>query len=41
MTDAAQIRAERALDARQTPVELDIDAAEEELSALMGGLVYG
>lgn len=41
MTEAAQIRAERALAARQTPVELDIDAAEEELSALMGGLVYG
>ena len=41
MTDPAQIRAERALAARQTPVELDIDAAEEELSALMGGLVYG
>ncbi|NIZ59879.1 beta-N-acetylhexosaminidase [Sedimentitalea sp. CY04] len=41
MTEAAQIRAERALAARQKPVELDIDAAEEELSALMGGLVYG
>lgn len=41
MTEAAQTRAERALAARHTPVELDIDAAEEELSALMGGLVYG
>lgn len=41
MTDAAQIRAGRALAARRVPVELDIEAAEEELSALMGGLVYG
>ncbi|WIY27625.1 beta-N-acetylhexosaminidase [Parasedimentitalea psychrophila] len=41
MTEAAQIRAERALAARQTPVELDIAAAEDELSALMGGQVYG
>ena len=41
MSEAAQIRAERALAARKKPVELDIDAAEEELSALMGGLVYG
>jgi len=41
MTEAAQTRAERALAARCPPVELDIDAAEDELSALMGGLVYG
>lgn len=41
MTEAAQTRAERALAARRPPVELDIDAAEDELSALMGGLVYG
>ncbi|KAE9626496.1 beta-N-acetylhexosaminidase [Parasedimentitalea maritima] len=41
MTDKAQIRAERALAARRTPDELDIDAVEAELSALMGGLVYG
>jgi len=41
MTEAAQIRADHALSARRKPVELDIDAAEEELSALMGGLVYG
>ncbi len=41
MTEAAQARAERALVARRRPVELDIDAAEDELSALMGGLVYG
>lgn len=41
MTEAAQIRAERAVAARRVPAELDITAAEEELSALMGGLVYG
>jgi len=41
MTEAAQIRANRALAARQIPTELDIDAVEAELSALMGGLVYG
>ncbi|PCJ06112.1 MAG: beta-N-acetylhexosaminidase [Rhodobacteraceae bacterium] len=41
MTDAAQIRADRALAARCAPDELDIQAAEDELSALMGGLVYG
>ncbi|NRB16771.1 MAG: beta-N-acetylhexosaminidase [Rhodobacteraceae bacterium] len=41
MTETAQIRADRALAARQTPDELDIAAAEEELSVLMGGLVYG
>ncbi|MFY1709752.1 beta-N-acetylhexosaminidase [Tritonibacter scottomollicae] len=41
MTDAAQRRAEAALDCRQTPAALDTDAAEAELSALMGGQVYG
>lgn len=41
MTDAAQRRAEAALACRQTPAVLDTDAAEAELSALMGGQVYG
>lgn len=40
MTAQAQKRAERALSMRQKPVELDIQAAEAELSALMGGQVY-
>ncbi|EEE37090.1 beta-N-acetylhexosaminidase [Rhodobacteraceae bacterium KLH11] len=40
MSDAAQARAERALSMRQPPQELDIHAAEAELSALMGGQVY-
>ncbi|WP_171129961.1 beta-N-acetylhexosaminidase [Ruegeria sp. HKCCA6707] len=40
MTQAAQSRAERALAMRKPPQELDIDAAEAELSALMGGQVY-
>nr|WP_217358418.1 beta-N-acetylhexosaminidase [Ruegeria atlantica] len=40
MTDPAQKRAEKALAMRQKPVELDIQAAEAELSALMGGQVY-
>ncbi|MDX2484253.1 MAG: glycoside hydrolase family 3 N-terminal domain-containing protein [Pseudodonghicola sp.] len=37
----AQARAEAALAARHAPGALDIRAAEEELSALMGGQVYG
>ncbi|UWR50200.1 beta-N-acetylhexosaminidase [Phaeobacter inhibens] len=41
MTDAAQARAERAEAARRTPAALDIPTAEAELSALMGGQVYG
>ncbi|APG46538.1 beta-N-acetylhexosaminidase [Phaeobacter porticola] len=41
MTDAAQARAERAEAARRNPAPLDIPAAEAELSALMGGQVYG
>jgi len=41
MTDAAQRRAEAALACRQEPAALDMDAAEAELSALMGGQVYG
>ncbi|WP_171174179.1 beta-N-acetylhexosaminidase [Ruegeria sp. HKCCD8929] len=40
MTEAAQNRAERALAQRQSPQELDIDAAEAELSRLMSGRVY-
>lgn len=40
MTDQAQPRAERALAMRQKPAELDIQAAEAELSRLMGGQVY-
>ena len=40
MTPAAQARAEAALAARKAPEPLDIDAAEAELSALMGGEVY-
>ncbi|WP_170788740.1 beta-N-acetylhexosaminidase [Ruegeria lacuscaerulensis] len=40
MTPLAQKRAEKALSMRQKPVELDIEAAEAELSALMGGQVY-
>ncbi len=34
-------RAERALSLRKTPAPLDIQAAEDELSALMSGQVYG
>ncbi|WP_406650430.1 beta-N-acetylhexosaminidase [Aliisedimentitalea scapharcae] len=41
MTDLAQARAERALAWRKPPAALDIGAAETELSALMGGQVYG
>lgn len=37
MTDAAQIRAERALEARKTPDEVDISALEAKLSALTQG----
>jgi len=40
MSGDAQLRAEAALVARQTPAELDITAAEAELSRLMGGQVY-
>ncbi len=40
MTDVAQQRAERALAMRKAPQELDINAAEAELSRLMGGQVY-
>lgn len=41
MSDAAQRRAEAALACRKPPAALDFDAAEAELSALMGGQVYG
>ncbi len=41
MSDAAQKRAQRAIAARRDPAPLDIEAAEAELSALMGGQVYG
>ncbi len=40
MSDVAQSRADRALAQRKPPVELDIPAAEAELSRLMGGQVY-
>lgn len=40
MTEAAGHRADMALARRQPPQELDIDAAEAELSRLMGGQVY-
>jgi len=41
MSDAAQTRAERALEARKTPSDIDISAYEAELKTLMGGQVYG
>lgn len=41
MSEAAQNRAQRAIAARRDPAPLDIEAAEAELSALMGGQVYG
>ena len=41
MTKAAQRRAEAALACRKPPVVLDTEAVEAELSALMGGQVYG
>ncbi|MEM8656142.1 MAG: beta-N-acetylhexosaminidase [Pseudomonadota bacterium] len=37
MTDAAQVRAEAALAARQTPDDIDIAALSAELEALLGG----
>lgn len=40
MSDRAQARAEAALDARREPDALDIQAAEADLSRLMGGQVY-
>ena len=40
MTEAAQTRADRALALRDAPQELDISAAEAELSRLISGQVY-
>ena len=40
MTPAAQTRALAALDERRVPLELDIAAAEADISGLMGGQVY-
>lgn len=40
MTEQAQIRAQNVLGARKSPAPLDIDAAEADLSRLMGGTVY-
>lgn len=41
MTDQAQARAEQVFAQQSAPEPLDIQAAEDELSALMGGQVYG
>ncbi|WP_176249206.1 MULTISPECIES: beta-N-acetylhexosaminidase [unclassified Sulfitobacter] len=41
MTDAAQIRAERALAMRKTPDEIDISALTAKLDALLGGEWHG
>ncbi|MCR9127659.1 MAG: beta-N-acetylhexosaminidase [Rhodobacteraceae bacterium] len=41
MSDAAQARAEAALAARRSPDDIDIPDLEAQLSALMGGQVYG
>jgi len=41
MTNAAQIRAERALTWRKTPQEIDISALSAQLDALMGGCSHG
>ena len=41
MTDAAQIRAERALAMRKTPDEIDISALTAKLDALLGGELHG
>lgn len=40
LSEAGQLRADRALGMRQPPQELDIDAVEAELSRLMSGQVY-
>ncbi|MGV6803785.1 MAG: beta-N-acetylhexosaminidase [Ruegeria sp.] len=40
MSETAQVRAEKALAQRHSPEELDIRAAETELSRLMSGQVY-
>ncbi|MFG6590891.1 beta-N-acetylhexosaminidase [Sulfitobacter sp. 1A12157] len=41
MTPAAQTRALRAMDARQTPDDVDIDALSAQLEALLGGTLHG
>jgi len=41
MTDAAQARAEAALQARRTPDDIDIAELNAELEALLGGRVHG
>jgi beta-N-acetylhexosaminidase len=41
MTDTAQIRAERALDMRKTPDDVDIPGLERELESLLGGALHG
>ena len=41
MTTAAQTRALRAMDARQTPDDVDIDALSAQLETLLGGALHG
>ncbi|AYE86166.1 MAG: beta-N-acetylhexosaminidase [Sulfitobacter sp.] len=41
MTTATQTRALRALDARQTPDDVDIDALSAQLETLLGGALHG
>jgi beta-N-acetylhexosaminidase len=41
MNDAAQARAERALDARRKPDDVDIPALTAKLDALTGGALHG
>ena len=41
MTTAAQTRAMRAMDARQPPDDVDIDALSAQLETLLGGAVHG
>jgi beta-N-acetylhexosaminidase len=40
LDEIGQKRAEKAVEALKTPAPLDIEAAEAELAALMGGKVY-
>ncbi|MDE4175154.1 beta-N-acetylhexosaminidase [Phaeobacter sp. PT47_59] len=40
LDETGQMRALKAVEARKTPAPLDIEAAEAELAALMGGKVY-
>ena len=41
MSDAAQMRADRALQARKTPDDIDISALSAQLEALLGGAIHG